>query len=483
MRTALFLTFVATAALAQGVPIKSGADSNVANVNSANALKVGVTKWDGGQDPSLSDKWGNIIEFADDGRVDISQDQILFRDSFVGSAIAAHNKWQQSTLTFTAPTISGGAMTLNPGAVTTAGAYSNMLSVGKFRGFIDGALYVRIRARPVNLPQTNAVLELGLGNSATTGTPTDGLFFRWTTSGGFECVINRGGAETSTSMTAPTADVYSIFSLNVTAEKAWCQYETPSTGANVVTSINLDSAAPNAFVESPGVMIHLYNGGVAPALAPRVIVGAVAAGTKVNPLNRSPGAIAGLQGGQPAFIPTTGANNANVTNSAAPASAGLSNTSAGYTALGGKWQFAAVAGAATDYLLFASQAPTSYRFVVTGVQISTCNTVVASATTPTMMEWGLAVGSSAAALNTTDSTNATVTSAPRRIALGIQSIPVGTAAGGCVADLVVASDAAAPLAVIESGKFLGLVLEMPVGTATATQVIRGTALIRGYYEQ
>jgi len=48
---------------------------------------------------------------------------------------------------------------------------------------------------------------------------------------------------------------------------------------------------------------------------------------------------------------------ANYANSAAPASATLSNTAAGYTTLGGQFQFAAVAGAETDYALFAYTVP------------------------------------------------------------------------------------------------------------------------------
>ena len=44
---------------------------------------------------------------------------------------------------------------------------------------------------------------------------------------------------------------------------------------------------------------------------------------------------------------------ANYANSAAPANASLANITAGYTTLGGQFQFAAVGGAETDFALFA----------------------------------------------------------------------------------------------------------------------------------
>jgi hypothetical protein len=44
-----------------------------------------------------------------------------------------------------------------------------------------------------------------------------------------------------------------------------------------------------------------------------------------------------------------GTGTANYANSAAPASASLANATAGYMTLGGKFQFAAVGGAATKY--------------------------------------------------------------------------------------------------------------------------------------
>lgn len=466
--------------LSQGLPIKSGSSGNLADVDGTGALLVRATGVDGGV-LAIGDKRGNLVQFGDDGRIDISQDQLAFRDVFSGATLAAHNKWFQSLTTMTA-TVGGGALTLNAAAVTTVNTYANLTTVQKFRGGIDGALYFRARARPVNLPQANAEANLGLGNALTNAAPTDGLFFRWTASGGFECVLNRGGAETSANMTPPANGVYSVFTTWATANDFFCEYETPSTGARAEVSVALSNSAPSAFNESPGVLLRLQNGAVAPALAPQLLVGVVIVGTKVQPLNRTPPVLAATSGLSAPTNPLTGAQAANFTNSTAPTSATLSNTAAGYTTLGGKWQFAAVAGAVTDFALFGFQVPTSFRFVVTGVRVSTCNTGAASATTPTMLEWGLGFGATAVSLATADATGAAPTSAPRRVALGEQSIPVGTAVGACIADLDV-DGAGTPLGVVESGRFLHVILQVPVGTATASQVIRGTVLVRGYFEQ
>lgn len=426
----------------------------------------------------LSDRYGDDIAFAD-GRVDVGRDVPLFSDRFVGSALATHNKWAASILTQTV-TVANGAATLNASAITTVNTYSNLISVPKFRGWTDGALYFHARVRPVNLPQTNALAEVGFGNALTNAAPTDGAFFRWTAAGGFECVVNRGGSETSTAMTAPAANVYSIFAIEVWGDKAECRYSTPSSGAAVRAIVTYADVAPQVFAESPSAMIRVVNGAVAPALAPQLIVGFFEATMKVLDVTRTSDTAAAISGYTSAYLPTTGAQSTNHANSTSPTSATLSNTAAGYATLGGRFQFAAPAGAATDFALFGIQVPTSFRLVVTGIRISTCNTVVAVATTPTIMDWGLAVGSTGVSLATVDATTATVTTQPRRIPLGSQGFTVGALAGACVPDI--AQTFNSPITV-ESGRFFHVILQVHTGTATATEIFRGDVFVDAYWEQ
>ena len=166
---------------------------------------------------------------------------------------------------------------------------------------------------------------------------------------------------------------------------------------------------------------------------------------------------------QPAYRDPTsleGVQTANFANSAAPASASLSNTTAGYTTLGGKWQFAAVGGAATDYALFAYQVPANQRLWVNGVSISTVNTGAAVATTATVLEWGLGLNSTAVSLATTDSSPVF---GPRRIALGMQSFAIGAAIGATALDTVRYWENALR---VDPGRYFHAILKMPVGTAT-----------------
>lgn len=426
----------------------------------------------------LKDQLGSGLRFIEQ-RVDTGRDIPLFSDRFTGTSVAAHNKWAQSILTQTV-TVGAGAATLNATAITTINTYSNLLTVPKFRGFVDGALVARMRVRPNNLPQTNALAEAGFGNALTNAAPTDGAFVRWTASGGFECVSNRGGSEASTSMTAPASGVYSIITVRAFADKVDCRVETPSTGANTFATVTLPDGAPSAFVESPSGLLRLVNGAVAPALAPQLLVGIYEANLKVLDIDRPSQTTAAINGFSSAYNPLTGAQSTNHANSASPASAALSNTAAGYATLGGRFQFAAPVGAATDFALFGYQVPVSYRLIVTGVRISTCNTVVAVATTPTIMSWGIAVDSTAVSLATADAIAATPTSAPRRMPLGEQGFVVGALAGACAPDLVMTFNS--PITV-ESGRFFHVILQVHTGTATATEIFRGDVFVDAHWEQ
>lgn len=171
-----------------------------------------------------------------------------------------------------------------------------------------------------------------------------------------------------------------------------------------------------------------------------------------------------------------GVQTANHANSTSPSSATLSNTAAGYTTLGGRFQFAAVAGAATDYALFAYQVPSTHRLVLDGIRISTVNTGAAVATTATILDWSVGINSTAVSLATTDSGS---TFGPRRVPIGVQSFIVGAAIGAVAADLDIGFRN--PL-LIEPDRFLHLILQMPVGTATGSQVIRGDAMFAGWFE-
>jgi hypothetical protein len=170
-----------------------------------------------------------------------------------------------------------------------------------------------------------------------------------------------------------------------------------------------------------------------------------------------------------------GAQLANHANSTVPASATLSNTAAGYATLGGKFKFAAVAGAETDYALFAYQVPAGKRLFVKEVAISVVNTGAAVATTAHILEWALGLNSTAVSLATSD---ADPVFGPRRVPIGQQALLASAAIGAMPPDLVRKFDT--PL-VVESLRYLHTILSMPVATATGSQIIRGVVQFSGHW--
>jgi hypothetical protein len=173
----------------------------------------------------------------------------------------------------------------------------------------------------------------------------------------------------------------------------------------------------------------------------------------------------------------------NWANSTEPAAASLSNTAAGYATPGGQFAFAAPAGAVTDFALFAWQVPAGYQLYITDIHISTMNGALqggaagaAVATTPTILQWGIGINSSAVSLATADGAG---TWAPRKKGIGVQSFLVGAAVGQTVADII--QNYRTPLCV-DGGRFVHVIVRVPIGTATANQVIRGTVNLMGYFE-
>ncbi len=168
---------------------------------------------------------------------------------------------------------------------------------------------------------------------------------------------------------------------------------------------------------------------------------------------------------------------ANHANSTSPSSATLANATAGYATLGGRYQFASIGGAATDYALFAYQVPSTHRLVIDGVNITAINTGATVATTATILDWGLGLNATAIDLGTADSGGTVF--GPRRLPLGVQGFRVGDLIGYTAAPIQVYFTN--PL-VIEPSRYLHTILQVPVGTATGSEVFRGDVTFTGYFE-
>lgn len=399
-----------------------------------------------------------------------------FNNQNEGAAVDARN-YTSATTTMTIAQASG-FITLNNSAITTANTNARLTTHRVFP-YLDGqplvAMWTFKRATG-QTGQANELLEMGLVTHTAATAATDGVFFRWNTSGEFRAVSTFNSTDSQSAvLTAPTANV---------THTAVIIRRTQGTDYFVdgVRLASIEDASQSNPTSTRGVPFsaRVVVGASTPATAPNLQVGPVSI-FRCGDAEKAWGeklASAGLSAIQAPLTPF--AQLANHANSTSPTSATLSNTAAGYTTLGGRWQFAAPAGAATDFALFGYTMPAGYQAYITGIAISSCNTGAAVATTATVLDWSMAIDSTAVSLATTDSFGPPfVSMAPRRVPLGMQGFIVGDAIGKCANDIVRTFN---PPLVAEPGRFVHVIVQVPVGTATASQVIRGDVTITGYFE-
>lgn len=469
------------------MPFKlTGASSgNVAEVDANKQMLVTPTT-----NPALAgyiktlDSSGNPWDTSENGFTRVSSPDVIFYDQVDGSTVNT-NLWNPVVSNCTIVQANG-FRTLNAGGAITSGLYAVNQSVKYIPLYGTLPLSIDINAKVSNLPAAGAVAELGIGLASTTSAPSDGAFFRWAADGTFKCVINNAGSETpftpatgtitdtlgrTTTIPPATTDTH-IFGIQVVEDHVQFLID------DVLVAdiqVPLNGAFPFNNGRQP-MLERVYTTG-AVSLAPQLSVGQVIAVQDDLNQNRTWAQFLCSLGRGAYQIPISGfGQTANHVNSTSPTSATLSNTAAGYTTLGGRFQFAAAGGAATDYALFAYQNVSAYQLFINNISISSVNTGATVAGTPTILDWALAVNSSAVSLATSDSAGVW---SPRRIPLGIQAFSVGALAGAVAGDLT--RQFAAPL-VVDSSRYLHVILQLSVGTATASQIIRGDVAINGYCE-
>lgn len=380
-------------------------------------------------------------------------------------------------------------MTWAGGFLNTNGASSVATAIGcqfsTYRHFpLQGAggIYCEMAMALSNAPVTNWTLDFGLflPAAASTSIPLDGVYFRANSTGIFG-VVNNNGTESASSVFAFTPAINRVYKYNVTITDAevefWIDDVLYGEIPRPVAAGSTMYAGSNPFairhhhtgVTSAVIQAKFSNYTIAMSDMDNVRLWASKqSGQGLSSIQYPSGGTAGMT-----------SNGINIT---APAAATLANATAGYATLGGKFLFAAVGGLETDYALFAFLNPipttgiTGRNLVIRGVWIDTYNAVVAVATTPTVLEWTAAVGSTAVTLLTVDTAVARL---PKRIPLGIQTFVVGALAGAQAPRVDVNLDA--PL-VVEPGSYFHIILRVPYGTATATELFRGQVGVNGYWE-
>lgn len=413
------------------------------------------------------------LECSEDYRLRAEVDTLWLYDYPLGTAVNTR-KWK-TVLTTQTLTIAGARYELNSSGITTVNTGSMLQSWRVVPFYKANTTYVEFNVNWTAAPVANWFAEWGVSNAATAiAAATDGVFFQ-ITAGQFRGVCRNASVETSVDLGLVLEEgVVHDFVIEITQGIVRFWHEGDLLGSVTVPNAQFGATSQPTLP----VMVRTYNGAVAPSIAIKLQCSAIQSsngGADVNRLWPTQQAGMGNSAVQAPSGSTVG-QTGNYANSAAPASATLSNTAAGYTTLGGQFQFAAVAGAETDYALFGYQVPAGQTLVIRGIWIDTMNTGAAVATTATWLQWALGVGASAVSLATADGA---ATKSSARIALGNQVFPIASAIGAQATRIDVNLDA--PL-VVNATEFVHVILKMPLGTATASQVVRGVVGINAYFE-
>ncbi len=406
-------------------------------------------------------------------------------EPFEGATVNVQ-KWLTSNTTFVPAQTTIGGYSFNSTSLTTTGAVAILQSLRVFYKMPRVPLQGKVRLRHAMV--ANGVGDLGFGiPSGTTLVVPNGAVFRITSSGIIQGVITYNNAEIAIAnivsnvatngntiggnlnmSAAYYTSSYFVYDVILDDDDALFTIQDTTTG-ELIGSLRIP--VPNSVQKMWGAtalpfFLRSFNNGT-PSTASVFIATELQGLTLDMAIQMDASQVAGNLGLTIGRNPFTGAQLTNHTNSSAPASATLSNTAAGYTTPDGKFQFVAVAGAETDYALFAFQLPAGSKFLCEGVKIDAYNMGAAVATTATLLEWALGFNSSAVSLATANII---------RRHVGVQSFAVG-AAIGAKADSIDLNFVTPE--VVESGRFLHVILKMPVGTATASQIIRGIVTLKG----
>lgn len=422
--------------------------------------------------------WLQSPETDLDYRLRISQDVYLEDETFNYTAQNT-GKYQYYNTTMTNAWATSG-MTTNSGNITTTTTGTMFRSYAYFPLFGTATTSADIEMAFTAQPTANTIVDFGIGLPATSNpyAPTDGAYFRLT-SAGLQGVINYNTTETTTSVfdfTYTNNKKYQfILYVNRREVQFWIN---DGTSTDLYGVIPTPSGNGQPMCASSGQLFirHAIAGGAAGAALSaqlsnwnvRVGGGNIARAFDETG-NACYGAYQGLGGGTMGTL-------ASYANSADPTTAaGLSNTAALVTGLGGQFRFNAAATAVTDGIVTSYQVPAGTvsiqgrRLVIRGVKISSANLGAAVATTATALAWSLAFGHTAVSLATAE---AATTKAPRRIPLGIQTWPVGAAVGQMPQNGDLYMPFNTPV-YVNPGEFVAAVAKFIVGTATASQVIWG----------
>lgn len=414
---------LASLALAQGLPIKGGASSDLANVNTNKQLSVTLAT-DGGVtgDVTITGNYGNRMNVTEGGRAQMTMPQPLWDDTFNATAQnTAKYRYPATTQTVTHV---NGYVILNGSSITTINTNSAVQTYRTFPLVAKSELVADMSCMHTASPQANAVTEWGLFSATLPGAaaPSDGCFFRFNASAEFRGVCSYNGTETQTAaITAPSINVNHDYRLMVQTNTVKFYVDDLEVAKLTLLTDAPSQGQPFMMGSQPFTMRH-YIAGSAPSLAMQFKCSDAFVKHLGDFANRrweeakggfGHHASQGQNGG-------TMGSTANYANSANPTAAVPTNTTAALgSGLGGQfWETFSLA-LTTDGIISSYQNPTptvnltGRNLICTGVGISSyVQTVLAGG--PSCAQWSIAYGHTSVSLATAEAATA---KAPRRIPL------------------------------------------------------------------
>jgi hypothetical protein len=422
-----------------------------------------------------------------DYRLRVSQDLILDDELF---NYTSQNTGKHTYLTTNITNAwSVGNLTTNSGSATTVNSGTVLATYATFPNNGTQTLSADVEVAFSAQPQANTFIEIGIGIPGTAlVAPTDGVFIRLTSAGLFG-VSSSNGTETVDSFPGElgvgtwqyTNDKKYQFIIYQGMTKA-AFWVNDGINTHLLGEISLP-AGQGRMTMGQGLQFfikHRIVGGAAGGVI-QAKVGAYSirlggsnlSSTVSTQGNRIYGSYQGQSGGTMGSLATY-VNSTNPT-AAAPSNTALTANLPG--GLGGQGAVVAAVAAATDGIWASYQVPVNStsiagrRLVLRGVYLDLVNLGAAVATTPTTIQFSLAFGHTAVSLATAE---AAAAKAPRRVAMGFATFPVGAAIGAQPQMGRISLDLGDAPIYVNPGEFVQIVGKFLVGTATASQVINFT---------
>ena len=485
-----------------GILIQGNTSGNIAEVNDANQLKT-TSETQPFTNPgnvgsvnilALIDEGsqtGSAVlrapEVTQGGRTRVGVDTLVDYELF-NYAAQNTNKFKYVSTTMTAA-MSANALTTNATGITTVTTGVQFYSFQSFPLYGLSETIVNFQAAVTSLNPANTTIDCGLmlPGAANPYAPTDGVYFRNTSSGWFG-VSNFNGVEQTTSVFSgfvPSLNQVYLFQIIISSQAAEFWIDGVLYG---ILASPVSTATPYASISLPFGLRHAITVGAAGAVQQfkltqyKILTGELD--------TNKPWAEQAVSMGGNCLSGQPGSTQGQITTyalGAAPAAVTLTASTAPATnTLGGKFLLPATTVAAeSDFPLFAwlnpvgtvaVQGKTFFCDAIRVGELAVFTTLVGG---PLIVEYGVGIGSTAASLATTESASFSsgTTKISRKGHLGVQALAAAAAQGVFSPGFQVLFPTPLP---VQPGEYLHIIIRTQ-GTAITAGAARGGIFIGGHF--